>query len=121
MRTPSKFVQDLTDEQKSQLKVVMKSNAPQRKRMRAHTVLLSDKRFSIDQIADIYDVDRDRVSAWLEWWAERGFDGLDDDARTGRPPKLSAAEQAQAVQIVREEPRQIKRAVAEVEKRLKKK
>lgn len=121
MRTPTKFVQDLTDMQKSQLKAVIKSNAPQRKRMRAQAILLSDKRFSIDQIAHIYDVDRDRVSIWLGWWAEHGFDGLDDDARTGRPPKLSVAEQATALEIVKEEPRSLKRAVAEVEQRLKKK
>ena len=121
MRTPTKFVHDLTDEQKNQLKIIMKSAASQRKRTRAHAVLLSDKRFSIDQIASIYDVDRDRVSVWLEWWAQREFDGLDDEARSGRPPKLSTAEQTQAVSIVKAEPRQVKRAVAEIEQRLKKK
>jgi len=105
MRTPTKFVQDLTDEQKSQLKTIMKSDAPQRKRMRAHTVLLRVRHFSIDQIAAIYEVDRDRVSLWLEWWAAEEFAGLEDDGRSGRPPKLSAAEQEQAVEIVGEEPR----------------
>ena len=96
MRTPNKFVEKLTDEQKSRLQAVMKSDAPQRQRMRAHTVLLSARRFSIDRIALIYEVDRDRVSRWLEWWKEFGFDGLADDARAGRPPKLSVAEQEQA-------------------------
>jgi transposase len=121
MRTPTKFVEELTDEQKSMLQAIMKSDAGQRKRMRAHAVLLSARRFSIDQIAAIYEIDRDRVSQWLQWWKELEFDGLADDVRAGRPPKLSLAEQTQALEIVREEPRSIRRAVAEIDRRLKKK
>ncbi len=121
MRTPTKFVEELTKEQKSSLQRVMKSNAPQRARMRAHAVLLSARRFSIDQIAAVYEVDRDRVIQWLEWWREFEFDGLADDARRGRPPKLSSEEQSKALEIVREEPRSVRRAVAEIAQRLKKK
>ena len=121
MRTPTKFVEQLTDEQKSRLQMIMKSDAPQRTRMRAHAVLLSARRFSIDQIAAIYEADRDRVSRWLEWWKQFGFDGLSDGARAGRPPKLSAAEQEQALEIVGEEPRSVRRAVAQIDHRLKKK
>lgn len=121
MRTPTKFVEELSNEQKSHLQAIMKSDASQRKRMRAHAVLLSSRRFSIDQIAAIYEVDRDRVSQWLEWWREFGCEGLADEARRGRPPKLSLEEQAQALQIVGEEPRGTRRAVAEIDRRLKKK
>ncbi len=121
MRTPTKFIEELTVEQKSGLQAIMKSEASQRKRMRAHAVLLSARRFSIDQIAAIYEVDRDRVSQWLEWWREFGFEGLADEARRGRPPKLSLEEQAQALKIVGEEPRSVRRAVAEIAGRLKKK
>lgn len=121
MRTPTKFVQELTDEQKSRLQAIMKSAAPQRARMRAHTVLLSARRFSIDQIASIYEVDRDRISQWLEWWREFEFDGLADDARQGRPPKLSVEEQAYALALVGEEPRSVRRAVSEIDRQLKKK
>src|SRR5262249_40210486 len=60
---------------------------------------------SIDQIADIYPVDCDRVSLWLAGWEEFKFDGLDDDPRSGRPPKLHEQEQQRAIEIVREEPR----------------
>jgi hypothetical protein len=54
MKTPTKFVKPLTDEQREQLKEIMKSQALQRKRMRAHAILLSERRYLIDQIADIY-------------------------------------------------------------------
>lgn len=121
MRAPTKFVQDLTDAQKSRLQAIMKSDAPQRTRMRAHAILLSYRRFSIDQIAAVYETDRDRVSQWIEWWREFEFDGLADDERAGRPPKLSPGEQMQAVKIVQEEPRSVRRAVAEIDRGLKKK
>jgi transposase len=111
MKTPTKFVKPTTSEQREQLGEIMKSSAPQRKRMRAHAILLSDRRYSIDQIADIYQVDRDRVSQWLEWWEEDQVDGLDDDPRSGRPPKLTAQEQKQAVKIALKEPRALKQGL----------
>src|SRR5512132_4716985 len=110
MKTPTKFVKPLTTEQREQLSALMKSAAPQRTRMRAHAVLLSARRYSIDQIADIYQVDRDRVSQWLEWWEAEQLAGLDDDPRSGRPPKLNEPEQQQALKIALQEPRAIKRA-----------
>ena len=121
MRTPSKFIQDLTDKQQSGLRAIMKSNAPQRTRMRAHAILLSARRFSIDQIAAVYEVDRDRVSRWLDWWKEFEFDGLGDDERAGRPAKLSPADETEVLGLVAAEPRSVRRAVSVIGEQLKKK
>jgi transposase len=114
MKTPTKFVKPLTSKQRDQLKKIMKSPASQRKRMRAHAILLSERRYSIDQIADIYQVDRDRVSQWLDWREEFEFDGLDDDPRGGRPPKLNQEEQQRAIEIVRKEPRSTKQGLKRI-------
>jgi transposase len=108
MKTPTKFVKSLTTAQREQLSALMKSAAPQRTRMRAHAVLLSERRYSLEQIADIYQVDRDRVSQWLEWWEAEQVAGLDDDPRSGRPPKLNEAERQEALKIALQEPRAIK-------------
>jgi transposase len=108
MKTPTKFVKLLTTEQREQLSVLMKSAAPQRTRMRAHAVLLSERRYSLEQIADIYQVDRDRVSQWLEWWEAEQVAGLDDEPRSGRPPKLTESERQEALNIALQEPRTIK-------------
>jgi len=108
MKTPTKFVKPLTPAQREQLRALMKSAAPQRTRMRAHAVLLSERRYSLEQIADIYQVDRDRVSQWLEWWEAEQVAGLDDDPRSGRPPKLNESERQEALKIVRQEPRVLK-------------
>jgi transposase len=104
VKIPTKFVKPLTPDQREHLKGIMKSPAPQRKRMRAHAILLSERNYSIDQIADIYQVDRDRVSQWIDWWEEHKFDGLDDDPRSGRPPKRNEQEQEGANEIAREGP-----------------
>ena len=108
MKTPTKFVKPLTTEQREQLSVLMKSAAPQRTRMRAHAVLLSERRYSLEQIADIYQVDRDRVSQWVEWGEAEQVAGLDDEPRSGRPPKLTESEQQEALSIALQEPRTIK-------------
>lgn len=76
--------------------------------MRAHAVLLSERRYSLEQIADIYQVDRDRVSQWREWWEAEQVAGLDDEPRSGRPPKLNEAERPEARKLARQEPRTIK-------------
>src|SRR5882724_8225274 len=99
MKRPTKFVKPLTTEQRRQLKEIMQSSAPQRKRRRAQAILLSERGYSIDQIADIYQVDRERVSLWLEWWEHCQLDALEDDPRSARPPKLTEQEQKQAVEL----------------------
>jgi transposase len=106
MKIPTKFVKSLTEEQRGRLQEIMKSEASQRKRIRAHAILLSDRRYSIDQIADIYQIDRDRVSQWIDRWEKNKFDGLDDDPRRGRPAKLSQKEQQEEA-LLREDERTV--------------
>lgn len=98
MKTPTKFVRPLTEEYRMRLHELMKSNASPRKRIRAHAILLSERRYSIDQIADIYQIDRDRVSHWIDRWEKNRFDGLDDEPRRGRPPKQEPQDAASSRQ-----------------------
>lgn len=88
MRTATKFVGPLTDGQRQRLKEIHKTDANWRTRMRAQAILLSDKGFALNQLAAIFEIDRDAVSQWLDWWAEYKFEGLSDDPRSGRPPIL---------------------------------
>ena len=111
MRKPTKYIKTLTEEEQQELRRIHKTDKASRPRMRAHVILLSFRRYSIDQIADIYEVDRDRVSHWLDWWEDARFDGLDDDPRSGRPPKLQPEEQAQAVEQALKEPRLLRQGL----------
>lgn len=92
MRTPTKFVKPLSEAQQLRLKEIQKNDPAHRTRMRAHVVLLSARGYSVNQIADIYQQDRDRVSLWLDWWSEFEYDGLADDPKSGRPAKLADEE-----------------------------
>ena len=56
MKTPTKFVPPLTAEQQAELQALMKTS-PEQIRCRAQAILLSARRYSVDQIADIYEVD----------------------------------------------------------------
>ena len=57
--------------------------------MRAHAILLSAKGYRLDQLADIFEADRDTVSRWLDDWLTCGLEGLSDAPRPGRPGKLT--------------------------------
>lgn len=114
MKTATRFIKSLSQEQQRSLNQTMRSHPSHRTRTRAHAILLSARRYSINQIADIFAVDRETVTSWLERWEESGTDGLDDDPKSGRPPSLSDEEEKQAIEIVKEEPRSIKQQLLAV-------
>ena len=109
-----KFVAILTETEKKGLEDLFKHHPSFRVRQRAHSVLLSNRGFSIARIVEIYQVDRDTISRWFARWREDGMDGLTDRFRSGRPPKLSAEEAGIVLQSLQEDPRSIKKAAERV-------
>lgn len=79
------FVQ-LTDDQRTELGQVSQQ-AVGRVALRAQMVLLSDRSFSVPQIAQIHDCGEDVVRTWLHRYQEQGITGLEDEPRSGGPPK----------------------------------
>jgi hypothetical protein len=53
----------------------------------AHMVLLSNRGFSVPQIAAIYACGQDVVRTWLHRYHQQGVAGLEDEPRSGRPLK----------------------------------
>jgi transposase len=78
------FVQ-LSDEQRRELRRVSRQ-AVGRVALRAQMVLLSDRSFSVPQIAEIHDCGEDVVRTWLHRYQEQGVAGLEDEPRCGGPP-----------------------------------
>ncbi len=120
MKTPTKFVNELSEEQLEELRELMKT-ANEQVRRRAHAILLSVREYSIDEIADIYEVDRDTVCQWLARWEDDGTGGLHDQAGRGRKPALNEKEQKQAIKIVEKDPRSTNRNLSQIEKKTGKK
>lgn len=79
----------LSEWERQVLRQAHKSATSHRERQRAHAILLSDKGYRLDQLADIFEADRDTISRWLDDWREHGIDGLRDAPKPGRPAKLN--------------------------------
>jgi len=106
-----RYVRLLTASQRHTLAEIMKHDATPRARVRAHGILLSAQGRKIKEIAQIYQVDRDTVATWIKKWEQHGVASLYDKPRSGRPPKLTLAEQDLARQYIKEEPRCLKQVV----------
>ena len=102
-----RYVHLLTDEHSTLLEKTLKNDASPRARARAHGLLLSGQGVTINEIAKMYQVDRDTVSTWITQWEHHGEASLHDRPRSGRPPKLTPAEQALALTYMQEEPRSL--------------
>lgn len=116
MKTPTHFVKPLDSERRVTLKHLMQPHPNHRVRMRAQAVLLSDRRYSIDRIADIFEVDRDTVRAWLARWDDDNTDGLEDDPHAGRPAILPTEEKEAALKLASRAPRAPHRQLSALER-----
>ena len=76
----------LSDAQRAELRRVSRQ-AVGRVALRAHMVLLSDRGLSVPEIANIHDCGCDVVRNWLHRYEREGIAGLEDEPRSGRPPK----------------------------------
>lgn len=114
MKTPTKFITDLSPTEIAELIENYQAHPNFRVRNRSHAVLLSHQGYSVDQIAQICRVDRDTVSLWLNQWNQSKFAGLADEVRSGRPRTLTPAQEEQAVEIALQNPRFPKRQINEI-------
>ena len=102
-----KFVTPLTKAEKEKLTDLFNHHSSPRVRKRVHSILLSDRGYTIPEIVRIYQVDRDTVSHWFDHWQEKRFAGLSDKSRSGRPSKLLVEEQKIVIESLEQDPRSI--------------
>jgi transposase len=84
----------LTSEQNQQLTQLYKTSTDHRERQRAHALLLSQRNYTIPDLADLFEVDRHTVSRWMDrWqdWLSKATQPLTllDQPRSGRPTTLT--------------------------------
>jgi transposase len=109
-----RYVQPLTDEQRELLEKTLYEATSFRARSRAHGLLLSAHGTTIKDIAKTYQVHRVTVATWIKNWEQHGAPSLHDKPRSGRPTMLSPAEQALALQYIKDEPQSLKGVVRRV-------
>lgn len=118
MARPSiKFATITTVEQKQQLTEMWKSHHCHYTRVRAHAILLSDQQYDISSIVDIFGVDRDSVSSWIDRFSEGGIDALEDSDHPGAPLLLNDAEQQTLRRLFRKYPNRPAKILKELKKR----
>jgi transposase len=71
---------------------------------RLDAILLSLQRHTTGRIAQLLQADRSRVHAWISQWNQYGLQGLFEGHRSGRPCRLSNAQQEQIKDIVESGP-----------------
>jgi transposase len=92
MKVATRFVLKLRKEEEETLKQLWANSPSVQIRKRAHGVLLSSEKYSIDDISNILGCHRDSVSSWLHAWESKGIVGLFDKPRSGAPSRLSASD-----------------------------
>jgi len=71
-----KFVSKLTDCEIITLTELYKNGPSFRYRQRAHMVLLSAKDYMLNELSDIFQIDRDNISKALNRWESYGLVGF---------------------------------------------
>ncbi len=105
MNVPNKFVKTVSDQERWKLIENHQNHPNFRVRHRSHAILLSQQGLTREEIARICRVHRDTVSLWIDAWLEFGWQGLEDNKRSGRPPILTLEEQVKAVEIALRNPK----------------
>lgn len=113
-----RYISTLSDTDRSALEAVYRSGAAHSERQRAQAILLSARGFTIDQLAELFEADRDTIRRWLDRWEALGLPGLKDAPKKGRPRKLDAAVEAHVRDLLQHPTPDLKAALKkELEKR----
>ena len=76
-------------------------------RERAHAILLSAKGYSLSQIGDIFEVQYQTVSRWIDDWERSGIQGLHKRHDGGAQPIFGETKTLRLLELVAEEPRRL--------------
>ncbi len=112
---PFRFVPPLSDADRQSLMMTYTYGEKPALRRRAHAIVLSHQGHTIDQICTILSVTRETVSLWFDAWEARGLEGLRDKPRTGRPAIYSESERERLLELVKEQPHQLKAVQAQLQ------
>ena len=110
------FIEKLTKPQVQQLEELRDNGAKRRIRHRAHAILLSFNGMPVNELAKVFQCNRNTVSGWLKRWEAEGIDGLDDKQRPGAPTILNDQEKIRAIELLELTPQSANSALLALEK-----
>lgn len=98
-----RYVRPLTPEERQELSDFVWSS-PWRIARRGLAILLSDQKFTIDQLTTICGVDERTIRNWLDAYEATGVEGLQEGERSGRPRSTTAQQDEQIAQVTEKDP-----------------
>ena len=94
------FVKQLTGEELELIEKLLRHVQSNRMRDRYQTIWFSHLGKSVQEIAELLNVSEESVRKWVHIFEEDGFEGLVDDARSGRPPKATSGYVGRLLELV---------------------
>lgn len=102
------YVRPVTDDEHAELKRMTRQELG-RISQRAQMILLSAQRRTVPDIATIFRISRATVRFWICQFEAAGPAGLYDQARSGRPRKVTSAVEATLLHLLERDPMQVDR------------
>lgn len=87
-----RYVSPLNDSEITTLQELFKFHPNHVIRRRGQALLLSNKKYSVPHLCDIFEVDYRTVIDWINRWENHGLGGLYDQTGRGRKPLLNKSE-----------------------------
>lgn len=112
-----RFVQRLNTTEITCLRCMSKYHPSPWTRIRANTILLSNKKTPLQDIASLHNMCRQTVSIWISNWDTKGIFGLIDKKGRGRRTTLSATQEEEVLEMIEASPRSLNKALEEIKKR----
>lgn len=100
------YVRPLTEEERTGLKRMRRQEVG-RVSLRAQIILLSEKHWTVPQIAALLEMSRVTVRYWIARFERWGPAGLYDEARSGRPRKIKQAVERTLTQWMEADPQSV--------------
>jgi transposase len=97
------YARQLPDKEREELKRMVRQEVG-RISQRAQVILLSARRKTVPEIADLFQVSQATIRFWVERFNAQGPGGLYDEERSGRPPKTTLEVRDTVVELVQDDP-----------------
>lgn len=97
----------LKTEEIEALERLLKNSPDSMARRRSHCLLLSHQKRTINDLSDIFDVNRKTIERWLDSWAKNGFDSLKIRSGRGAKTRLKGLEK-EIAELLKDHSRNLK-------------
>jgi transposase len=115
---PILFVDHLTPEEIITLEELHHNHPKPAARKRAQIILLNNQNYSISELQPIFNLSRQTLSTVIKRWSNIGLCGLFHQARSGRPRRLSSAQEVTVIEMIHQTPRSLKTVISNIEKKM---